>query len=212
MDLFTQLISQRIQILPNVMLLKGFALKDETALLHHLHLIINQAPLRQMMTKMGFLMSAAMTNCGQLGWVSDRKGYRYDALDPLTHQAWPAMPVCFLQLAQWAATEAGFSDFQPDACLINQYKLGTSMGLHQDKNEQDYTQPIVSVSLGIPAIFGFGGSLRTDKIIKIPLAHGDVVVWGGKVRQNFHRILPLKTNTHPLLGSFRYNLTFRRAG
>ena len=212
MDLFTNTHPLNINILPNVILLKGFALSNEVALLDDLQTVITQAPPRHMMTKMGFAMSAAMTNCGNLGWVSDRKGYRYDACDPLNNQPWPTMPASFKQLANLAAHEAGFKDFQPDACLINRYKVGASMGLHQDKNELDYSQPIVSVSLGIPAVFQFGGKLRNDKTIKIPLTHGDVVVWGNESRQNFHGILPLKTNQHEPLGAYRFNLTFRRAG
>ena len=212
MDLFTHITPTKINILPDVVLLKGFALGDAEVLFADLQAVINLAPLRHMMTKMGFSMSAAMTNCGDLGWVSDRKGYRYDALDPLTNQPWPKMPASFQQLANLAASEAGFNNFQPDACLINQYKVGASMGLHQDKNEVDYSQPIVSVSLGIAAVFLFGGELRSDKPIKIPLAHGDVIVWGGKTRQNFHGIMPLKADTHSVLGAYRYNLTFRKAG
>ncbi len=212
MDLFTNLSATKTNILPDVVLLKGFAIANANVLIADLQAIISQAPLRHMMTKMGFKMSAAMTNCGELGWVSDRKGYRYDALDPLTNQHWPKMPASFQQLANLAASEAGFNDFQPDACLINQYKVGASMGLHQDKNEVDYSQPIVSISLGIAAVFQFGGESRSDKPIKIPLAHGDVIVWGGKTRQNFHGIMPLKADTHTVMGAYRYNLTFRKAG
>ena len=211
MDLFTNISPTKINILPDVILLKSFALSDVDMLIADLQAVIKQAPLRHMMTKMGFSMSAAMTNCGDLGWTSDRKGYRYDSLDPVTNQPWPAMPVSFQQLASFAATKAGFKNFQPDACLINQYKVRTSMGLHQDKNEQDYSQPIVSVSLGVPAVFQFGGKLRSDKTIKILLTHGDVIVWGGETRQNFHGIMPLKADTHSVLGAYRYNLTFRKA-
>ena len=212
MDLFSETTPIKINILPDVVLLKGFALAHESLLLADLQAVIIQAPLRHMMTKMGFNMSAAMTNCGNLGWTSDRKGYRYTPLDPLTNLPWPAMPASFQQLATLAADEAGFKHFQPDACLINQYKVGASMGLHQDKNEVDYTQPIVSVSLGIPALFHFGGQLRSDKTIKIPLNHGDVIVWGGAARQYFHAVAPLKMNQHQALGTYRYNLTYRVAG
>jgi DNA oxidative demethylase len=182
--------------------------------------VIAQAPLRHMMTPMGFSMSAAMTNCGALGWVSDRKGYRYDAIDPNTNQPWPAMPDSFMALAKHAALLAGFKGFEPDACLINQYKVGASMGLHQDKNEVDFSQPIVSVSLGLSALFLFGGLQRNAKPLKVPLAHGDVLVWGGKSRLNFHGILPVKASQHSThnakLGDcfhqHRINLTFRKAG
>lgn len=212
MDLFDDVHPSKLEIARGAYLLKGYAQENEEALLADLAAIISQVPLRNMMTKMGYVMSAAMTNCGVLGWTSDRKGYRYDAKDPVTGHPWPKIPVSFQELANQAAAEVGFKDFQPDACLINQYKMGASMGLHQDKNELDFSQPIVSVSLGMPAVFQFGGLSRTDNSIKIPLAHGDVVVWGGESRLNFHGILPLKMNTHPILGAYRYNLTFRRAG
>ncbi len=212
MDLLTHITPFKQEILSDVYLLSAFATANEAAILQDLNTVLVQAPLRHMMTKMGFTMSAAMTNCGKWGWISDRKGYRYDVRDPLSNQLWPAMPASFLSLAKQAATATGFNDFLPDACLINQYKMGASMGLHQDKNELDFEQPIVSVSLGIPAVFQFGGLLRSDKPIKIPLTHGDVIVWGGVSRLNFHGILPLKADTHPVLGAYRYNLTFRKAG
>jgi DNA oxidative demethylase len=212
MDLFENMQPNKLEIVKDAYLLKSYALANEKPLLMDLAQVISQAPLRYMMTKMGFAMSAAMTNCGELGWVSDRQGYRYDMKDPSTNAAWPLMPVSFQQLATFAAAEAGFDDFVPDACLINQYQVGASMGLHQDKNELDFNQPIVSVSLGVPAVFQFGGLTRTDKTLKIPLVHGDVVVWGGQSRLNFHGIAPLKMNTHPILGAYRYNLTFRKAG
>lgn len=213
MDLFNALQLTKEEVVKDLYVLRSFALGvSEHLLLADLQAVILQVPLRNMMTKMGFKMSAAMTNCGDLGWTSDRKGYRYTAHDPLTNQAWPSMPASFLQLASSAATVCGFENFVPDACLINQYKVGSSMGLHQDKDELDFTQPIVSVSLGIPAVFAFGGSQRTDKTIKIPLQHGDVVVWGNSARQHHHAILSLKNNAHATLGAYRYNLTFRKAG
>ena len=214
-DLFDDVITQNAeihqQILQDVYLLKGFALTYEVTILADLATVINQAPLRHMTTKMGFKLSAAMTSCGDLGWVSSRKGYRYNALDPETEKPWPVMPASFTQLAQLAASLAGFDDFKPDACLINQYKVGASMGLHQDKDELDFSQPIVSVSLGIPAIFLFGGMLRNEKLTKIPLMNGDIVVWGNDARLNYHGIMPLKPNIHGGLGAFRFNLTFRKA-
>ena len=214
-DLFDDVINQNTeihqQILKDVFWLKGFALTYEETILADLAAVINQAPLRHMTTKMGFKLSAAMTSCGDLGWVSSRKGYSYNALDPETEKSWPVMPASFTQLAQLAASLAGFDDFKPDACLVNQYKVGASMGLHQDKDELDFSQPIVSVSLGIPAIFLFGGMLRNDKPAKIPLMHGDIVVWGKDARLNYHGIMPLKPNIHAGLGAYRFNLTFRKA-
>jgi DNA oxidative demethylase len=196
----------------NAFLLRGLALPDESALLAALQTISKQAPFRNMITPGGYRMSVAMTNCGSLGWISDRSGYRYDSIDPETRKPWPAMPKPFLALARQAATEAGFPGFRPDACLINRYEPGTKLSLHQDKDEQDFSQPIVSVSLGIPATFLFGGQRRSDKTDRIPLRHGDVVVWGGSARLRYHGIASLKEATHPLLGNVRINLTFRKAG
>lgn len=156
-------------------------------------------------------MSVAMTNCGPLGWVTDRSGYRYSKNDPESGRPWPAMPQAFLALAQSAAARAGYDDFQPTACLVNQYEPGAKLSLHQDKDETDMGAPIVSVSLGIPAVFQFGGLERSNPIAKYRLEHSDVVVWGGKSRLSYHGILPLKTDNHPLLGERRINLTFRKA-
>jgi alkylated DNA repair protein (DNA oxidative demethylase) len=165
-----------------------------------------------MVTPSGFAMSVALTNCGTLGWTTDSRGYRYTAKDPMTSQPWPSMPKGFLDLAAKAASAAGFVDFEPDACLINRYIPGARLSLHQDKDETDYGQPIVSVSLGVPAIFLFGGNRRTDKPARIPLLRGDVVVWGGADRLRYHGILSLKRAHHPLLRDQRINFTFRKAG
>ena len=212
MDLFDNTAEQVLHIAEGAILLRGFALPNETQILADLNLVLSQSPLRQMVTPGGFTMSVAMTNCGDLGWVSDKKGYRYNALDPSTGEPWQAMPASFLQLANNAAAEAGYANFVPDACLINQYKPAARMGLHQDKDEQDFSQPIVSVSLGITAVFQFGGLKRSDKPSKILLQHGDIVVWGGKSRLNYHGIMPLPANTHAAFGAYRFNLTFRKAG
>ena len=174
--------------------------------------VIARAPFRHMVTAGGLLMSVAMTNCGSLGWVTDRTGYRYDAIDPMSGLPWPPMPDAFLRLATNAAAQAGYSTYVPDACLINRYQSGARLSLHQDKNEQDFDQPIVSVSLGIPAVLLFGGLSRADKAIRVHLAHGDVVVWGGPARLCYHGVLPLKEGHHPLVGDYRINLTFRKAG
>lgn len=169
------------------------------------------APFRHMVTPGGFSMSVAMTNCGDFGWVTDRKGYRYQATDPESSKPWPAMPQSFMALALSAATEAGYPDFVPNACLINRYEPGAKMSLHQDKDEKDFSNPIVSVSLGLAATFQFGGLNRADPVRKFILSHGDVVVWGGPSRLFFHGILPLKKGEHDDAGSVRYNLTFRYA-
>lgn len=191
--------------------LRGFALANEAVLLTALEKVITQAPFRHMVTPGGYTMSVAMTNCGSYGWVSDCSGYRYDQLDPLTKICWPAMPESFQQLAKNAATEAGYNNFIADACLVNRYEPGARLSLHQDKNEKDFDQPIVSVSLGVPATFLFGGQQRKDRPKRIQLVHGDVVVWGGVVRLYYHGVSPLKESYHSSFGSHRINLTFRKA-
>lgn len=215
MDLFEILDAQesaRQEVLKQVVLLRRLVLPVEKEILTDLARVLQSAPLRQMVTPGGYPMSVMTASCGDLGWVSDKKGYRYAALDPLTQKPWPAMPQSFKQLAQQAADRAGFADFEPDACLINRYEYGARMGLHQDKDEQDFTQPIVSVSLGISAVFQMGGFARSDKALKLPLYHGDVLVWGGESRLRFHGVLPITRGYHPALGESRINLTFRKAG
>jgi alkylated DNA repair protein (DNA oxidative demethylase) len=197
---------------PGAAVLRGFARAQEAALLAGLGPVIEQAPLRHWVTPGGYRMSVAMTNCGALGWVSDERGYRYAAEDPASGRPWPAMPASFLRLAREAAAQAGFEDFVPDACLVNRYESGTKLSLHQDRDERDYAQPIVSVSLGVPATFLFGGLRRADPAMAVPLSHGDVVVWGGASRLRYHGVRPLAAGWHPLLHERRINLTFRRAG
>ncbi len=173
--------------------------------------IADRAPFRHMVTPGGHSMSVAMTNCGHHGWVTDRRGYRYDADDPETGRPWPAMPAVFCGLAERAAAEAGFPDFSPDACLVNRYEPGARMSLHQDRDEGDFGAPIVSVSLGLPATFLFGGLKRSDRPRRFRLEHGDVVVWGGPARLVFHGVAPLADGEHALMGRQRINLTFRKA-
>jgi DNA oxidative demethylase len=202
----------REELAPGAWVLRGFALPSESGIFSAFESVIAQSPLRHMVTPGGYRMSVAMTNCGSLGWITDRTGYRYDAIDPETRQRWPKMPNVFCNLASAAASEAGFPGFVPDACLVNRYELGTKLSLHQDKDEKDFSQPIVSVSLGIPATFLFGGERRADKTQRVILHHGDVVVWGGSARLRYHGVLPLKDATHVRLGRVRINLTFRKAG
>jgi alkylated DNA repair protein (DNA oxidative demethylase) len=192
-------------------LLRGFALAQAADLMEQVNRIAAAAPFRHMVTPGGFRMSVAMTNCGRAGWVSDRKGYRYAALDPEAQAPWPAMPDSFAKLASSAAAAAGYAGFQSDACLINRYEPGARMTLHQDKNEQDFAAPIVSVSFGLPAVFLFGGLNRKDRARRVPLETGDVVVWGGPSRLFFHGVNPLKDGEHALTGRCRINLTFRQA-
>jgi len=192
-------------------LLRGFASSSESELIAALRDIASQAPFRHMVTPGGHSMSVAMSNCGDLGWVTDRSGYRYDTNDPETGRPWPAMPAAFYRLAVEAAEQAGFAGFSPDACLINRYQPGARMSLHQDKDEQDFGAPIVSVSLGLPAVFLFGGLQRADKPRRFRLEHGDVVVWGGPTRLVFHGVAPLADGEHALVGRERINLTFRKA-
>ncbi|MDP3226805.1 MAG: DNA oxidative demethylase AlkB [Acidovorax sp.] len=196
---------------PGAMVLRGFALAQAADLLQAVQQVAAQAPFRHLVTPGGLRMSVAMTNCGKLGWVSDRSGYRYDRMDPDDGQLWPPMPALFKRLALEAAQAAGFEGFAPDACLINRYAPGTRLSLHQDRDEGNYAHPIVSVSLGIPAVFLWGGAQRADKARRIALVHGDVVVWGGPARLRFHGVLPLREASHPLTGAHRINLTFRKA-
>jgi len=193
------------------MLLRGFARPFEADLIAALRDIAGRAPFRHMLTPGGHRMSVAMTNCGCFGWVTDRTGYRYDADDPETRRPWPAMPAPFCQLARQAAAQAGFHGFSPDACLINRYQPGARMSLHQDRDENDLGAPIVSVSLGLPATFLFGGLKRSDKPRRFRLQHGDVAVWGGAARLAFHGVAPLADGEHALMGRQRINLTFRKA-
>ncbi len=201
----------REELCTGAAVLRGFAVPYETTIFMALHDVISEAPFRHMITPGGFRMSVAMTNCGSYGWVTDRTGYRYNAIDPESEKLWPRMPGVFLKLAQNAAASTGFKDFKPDACLVNRYEPGARLSLHQDKNERDFSAPIVSVSLGIPAVFLWGGLRREDKPVRVQLAHGDVMVWGGPSRLHYHGVLPLKNGNHPLAGSHRINLTFRKA-
>ncbi|MGE8186217.1 DNA oxidative demethylase AlkB [Pseudomonas sp. NPDC086278] len=203
---------KREQIGEQSYVLRGFALPSLDRLLPALEDVLVAAPFRQMVTPGGFTMSVALSSCGTLGWTTDRSGYRYTRADPQTGQPWPDMPDVFLELAHAAAEAAEFNDFMPDSCLINRYVPGAKMSLHQDKNEGSYAAPIVSVSLGLPAMFLFGGFARSDKSQRVPLFHGDIVVWGGVDRLRFHGVLPIKEGLHPQLGEQRINFTFRVAG
>ncbi len=198
-------------IAPGAVLLRGFAYDVGEALLHALEQVTAAAPLRHLVTPGGYTMTVAMSNCGALGWTSSRSGYRYTSTDPLSGQPWPPMPGCFAELALRAAAEAGFNDFRPDACLINRYEPGARLSLHQDRDESDLSAPIVSVSLGLPAVFLFGGTRRTDRPTRYRLVHGDVAVWGGPSRLAYHGVAPLAEGDHPRLGRQRINLTFRCA-
>ena len=200
-----------MQLDEGAVVLHGFARTAGDALLAAVASVAQAAPFRQMMTPGGWTMSVAMANCGTAGWITDRSGYRYDPLDPETGQPWPAMPAVFTTLASDAAGAAGFAGFAPDACLINRYPAGARLSLHQDRDERDFSQPIVSVSLGLPAVFLWGGQKRTERPSRLPLVHGDVVVWGGPARMTFHGVHTLKDGHHPVTGNVRYNLTFRRA-
>jgi DNA oxidative demethylase len=193
------------------LVLRGFARNLEAALVAAVENIAMAAPFRNMLTPGGFRMSVAMTNCGRAGWVTDRSGYRYDPVDPMTGRPWPTIPGLFRRLAGDAAAAGGFAGFEPDACLINRYEPGTKLSLHRDEDERDLTAPIVSVSLGLPAIFLFGGKKRGDRPRRIGLESGDVVVWGGPDRLAYHGVAPLAEGDHPLTGHCRINLTFRKA-
>lgn len=196
---------------PGAVLFPGFVSAETTALVAALRDLLAKAPPRHMETPGGFRMSVAISNCGEAGWITDAGGYRYGRLDPQSGLPWPLMPPLFRRLAERAAAAAGYAGFQPDACLINRYQAGARMALHQDRNERDFSQPIVSVSLGLPATFLFGGLRRQERPRRLPLHHGDVVVWGGPSRLAFHGVAPLAAGEHPDTGGCRYNLTFRKA-
>ena len=203
--------SGRLMIAEGAVVLRGFAGALEQELLDGLLRIAAVSPFRHMVTPGGFPMSVAMTNCGRAGWITERSGYRYDASDPQTGQPWPELPEIFTELATRAAEAGGYGGFTPDACLINRYEPGARMSLHQDRNERDFSQPIVSVSLGLACRFLFGGVRRADQAQRVALQSGDVVVWGGPARLRFHGVAPLAAGSHPLTGGTRYNLTFRKA-
>ena len=194
---------------PGITMLRGLA--RSTELMPLIESVAAVAPFRHLVTPGGQAMSVAMTNCGPVGWVSDRSGYRYSSRDPLTEQDWPAMPEAFVNLALDAARRGGFPDFVPDACLVNRYSAGSRLTAHRDADEQNYSQPIVSVSLGLPASFAFYGLTRGGKGKTVRLTDGDVLVWGGPARLSYHAVRPIKPGTHPVTGLFRYNLTFRHA-
>ena len=212
-DLFDDLAPDRAteHLMDGALVIRQFALPNAESLMEGIEKVTSEAPFRHMKTPGGHSMSAAMSCCGNLGWVTDRQGYRYQSEDPESGKPWPAMPAVFRELARSAADTAGFEGFEPDACLINRYQPGAKMGLHQDKDEEDFSQPIVSVSLGLPIVFQFGGLKRSERPMRVPLGHGDVVVWGGPARMRYHGVLTLKAGEHPLTGGYRYNLTFRRA-
>ena len=211
-DLFAKHeIGQREKLGPGAWLLRGRALDYEAPILAAIEEIVAAAPFRRLTTPGGFEMSVAMTNCGAAGWITDRRGYRYDPIDPLSGAAWPPMPPLFRRLAGAAAAEAGFPAFVPDACLVNCYAPGARLSLHQDRDERDLSHPVVSISLGLPAIFQFGGNRRNDKVLRVPLFHGDVIVWGGPARRFHHGVLALKEGEHRILGRRRFNLTLRKA-
>ncbi|HEX5959986.1 MAG TPA: DNA oxidative demethylase AlkB [Rhodanobacteraceae bacterium] len=201
----------REELAPDAWVLRGFAPGIAANLLAEIDGIAARSPFRHLVTPGGQTMSVAMTNCGAVGWFSDRRGYRYTDTDPVTGKSWPAMPRLFATLARRAAGAAGFDDYAPDVCLINRYEPGTRLTLHRDHDERDRRAPIVSVSLGLPATFLFGGLVRKDPQRRVPLAHGDVVAWGGPSRMRYHGVLPIKADEHPLTGARRYNLTFRVA-
>jgi len=203
--------AERDELAPGACVLRGFASADDAELKRALAAVALAAPFRHLITPGGFRMSVAMTNCGPLGWVSDVNGYRYAELDPETGRPWPPLPPALAALAREAAALAGFAAFEPDACLVNRYEPGARLTLHQDKDERDFAQPIVSVSLGVPATFLFGGAKRKDRVGRVVLDHGDVVVWGGPSRLRYHGVATVKPAHHPFAGASRINLTLRRA-
>ena len=205
-----ELPASKEQLEEGAVLLRGFATSKARELFEEVSRVARASPFRHLVTPGGHTMSVAMTNCGRVGWISDRTGYRYGSVDPDTGAPWPAMPELFLDLAARAADDAGFAHYDPDACLINRYVAGAKLGLHQDRDEKDAWAPIVSVSLGLPAVFLWGGKHRSDPVRRLHLESGDVVVWGGPARFVYHGVAPLKDGLHPLTGAIRINLTFRK--
>src|SRR6201995_3312290 len=191
-DLFdnAEALPSREEIGEGAMLLRGFCPPIHHDLLSAIEAVAAQSPFRHMSTPGGHQMSVAMTNCGSLGWVTDHTGYRYDETDPLSGKPWPEMPPIFREVAGQAAAQAGFAGFRPEVCLVNRYEPGARLSLHQDRDEKNYDAPIVSVSLGLPATFLWGGLKRADKTMRYRLEHGDVVVWGGPSRLGFHGVAP----------------------
>jgi alkylated DNA repair protein (DNA oxidative demethylase) len=212
MPLFDQDVPPRSseELEEGAVLLRGFVVEEVTTLVQEVARLEQAAPFRKLVTPGGYTMSVAMTNCGRVGWTSDRSGYRYDPVDPSSQLPWPAMPDSFLSVAVRAAAEAGFVNYNPDACLVNRYVAGAKLGLHQDRDENDAWAPIVSVSLGLPATFLWGGKRRSDPVRRYVLSSGDVAVWGGPARFAYHGVAPLKDGEHPITGSARLNLTFRK--
>ncbi len=208
-DLFADEAPWQEPLADGAVILRRFACADAQALIAQISALAALSPFRQMVTPGGYTMSVAMTNCGDVGWTTNQHGYLYSPIDPLTTHPWPAMPDIYRGLSDAASKAAGYVDFTPDACLINRYAPGAKLSLHQDKDELNLQQPIVSVSLGLPAVFQFGGLNRNDPLKRVMLEHGDVVVWGGPSRLFYHGILPLKPAHHPATGEFRFNLTFR---
>lgn len=194
-----------------VVLLRGFAAEQAQRWVDAVQSIQAQAGFRLMQVPGGKTMSVAISNCGDWGWVSDLQGYRYSATDPLSGSPWPAMPAFLQQQAAGAAAQAGYGGFAPDACLINRYRIGAKMGLHRDQDEADFAAPIVSVSLGLPCTFLWGGLTRLQPVRRLVLTHGDVLVFGGASRLVYHGVQTLKSGWHELLGHERWNLTFRMA-
>lgn len=211
LDLFADEQPWQEPLAPGAVVLRRLAVVGAATLLHDIEAVAAISPFRHMVTPGGYTMSVAMTSCGGLGWTTNDRGYLYSPVDPVTHRPWPPIPEAFNALCHEAAIAAGYPDFQPDACLINRYAPGAKLSLHQDKDEPNLRAPIVSVSLGLPAIFQFGGLQRNDPLKRLMLEHGDVVVWGGESRLFYHGIQPLKPGQHPLTGEYRYNLTFRQA-
>jgi alkylated DNA repair protein (DNA oxidative demethylase) len=212
-DLFTGAVAGdcRERLSEGAVVLRGFARTEAAALVAAVDEIADISPFRHMVTPGGYLMSVAMTSCGDAGWITDRSGYRYSRQDPAAGRAWPPMPAVFRSLAARAAAAGGFDDFAPDACLVNHYEPETKLSLHRDEDERDLSAPVVSVSLGLPAIFLWGGLDRKDRPVRIRVESGDVVVWGGPARLVYHGVAPLADGEHPLTGRWRINLTFRKA-
>jgi len=208
MNLFSQLVAEPTheEIFPGAVLMRSLALPQDNEFFTAAEAIIAARPLHHTTTPSGLPMGVMVTDCGD----SRAFANRWDTANPERMRLWPPMPPLLRDFAIRCAVRSGFPQFRPDACHINRYQAGTKLGLHQDRHECDWTQPIVSLSFGLECIFLLGGLQRTDKPRRILLEHGDVIVWGGPSRMRFHGVQPLKPGHHPLTGPYRYNLTFRK--
>ena len=208
-DLFSTIAPEIEELFPGVFLFRSYV--NEQDFMEAVISTTKKIPFRHMITPGGKKINVSGTSMGDCGWYSDRRGYRYERIDPITGNNWPKIPKNISSVVSNAAKKVGFGGFIPDSCFINCYKPGVALTAHIDQDEVDFSQPIVSVSLGVSAIFQIFGEKRNGKVINIPLHSGDLLIFGGTARKFYHGVKKLKDQTHPLTNNLRINLTFRRA-